>query len=456
MLPRGLFSFNGLVTSDVNPARSPQGSEGGGEQAGGRALTMAALVLAGETIYALPYYLRRDFAPVMSAEMGLSNEELGWLSSAFGVFALLRYFPGGWLADRFPARGLLTFSLASTGVGGLFLATLPGYRALLALFALWGVSSVLTFWAALIKATRAWGGADGQGRAFGLLDGGRGLVGWLLGMFAVAVFGSFLEPRAGLRAVILMYSGAAILSALVVFRVVPLEPESAADAESVELPTGSALARLGAVVRSPIAWLQALIILAAYAGYWGTFDVAGYATDAYGFEPEAAASLSANLRFLRPLAAVAAGVVADRFGATRTVAATFVVMIAAYASLASLPPDRGLWFRLVVETAAACASAFALRGIFYAVMSEGRLPMHLTGTTVGLVSVIGYSPDIFIPPLMGRLIDVHGVTGHRVFFGVLVVGTFVGLVASLVALRIIRALPAREASSDSSGANATA
>ena len=43
-----------------------------------------------------------------------------------------------------------------------------------------GVTTILFFWAALIRATRDWGGNNAQGRAFGLLDGGRGLLAALL------------------------------------------------------------------------------------------------------------------------------------------------------------------------------------------------------------------------------------------------------------------------------------
>ena len=84
----------------------------------------------------------------------LDNTQVGFLNSMFGLLALICYFPGGWLADRFSARKLLVVSLLATGLGGLYLATVPSYAELLALHAFWGVASILTFWAALIKATR--------------------------------------------------------------------------------------------------------------------------------------------------------------------------------------------------------------------------------------------------------------------------------------------------------------
>ncbi|NQX78168.1 MAG: MFS transporter, partial [Gilvibacter sp.] len=61
------------------------------------------------------------------------------------------------------------------------------------LFGYWGFTTIFLFWAAMIKATRVWGGNQSQGRAFGILDGGRGLVGALfasMGIWILAAFSS--------------------------------------------------------------------------------------------------------------------------------------------------------------------------------------------------------------------------------------------------------------------------
>ena len=44
----------------------------------------------------------------------------------------------------------------------------------------------------MIKATRVWGGSDGQAKAFGFLDGGRGLVAASMGSIGVAIFSFFI------------------------------------------------------------------------------------------------------------------------------------------------------------------------------------------------------------------------------------------------------------------------
>ena len=87
--------------------------------------------------------------------------------AVYGVTAMLAYFPGGLIADRVSARVLITTSLLATAAGDVVMASTPGRAVLTALFAYWGVTTIFLFWAAIIRATREWGGARAQGAAFG-------------------------------------------------------------------------------------------------------------------------------------------------------------------------------------------------------------------------------------------------------------------------------------------------
>ena len=134
-----------------------------------RYLLMATLVFAGEIIFGLPFHTARFFRPTLLEAFGFTNTELGDVFAVYGVMAMISYFPGGILADRFSARSLLTISLFTTGVGGFYMATYPGVLGMALLYGYWGVTTILLFWAALIRATREWGGAISQGKAFGLI-----------------------------------------------------------------------------------------------------------------------------------------------------------------------------------------------------------------------------------------------------------------------------------------------
>jgi len=386
-----------------------------------RVLSLLALVWAGESIYLLPYALRRDYAGVLIDALGLSGEaELGAYYSFFGGLTLIAYLLGGRLADRLSPRVLIPISLVLTAAGGGLLAAFPQRSAgLYGLFVLWAFSTILTFWAALIKATRALGGDEAQGRAFGFLDGGRGLVAAALASIGLQLFAAAGEGATGLRAVIALYAGACLLGA--VAAAVALR-----GAEPVtEDRARGGWADLKAVLRRKDIWLLGGVIFFAYAAYYGTFYFAGYA-GAQGADEASAAGVSVAALWLRPLVPLLAGFAADRSSAGRVTVAAFALLGVGFTSLSALPPAEGLTL-LAVQAALVAGAAFALRGVYYALLAEGGVPERLTGTAVGVVAVIGYTPDVLTPYLFGRLLDARpGVGGYRSLFGILALGSMLG------------------------------
>mgnify|MGYP001100872929 CR=1 FL=1 len=152
-----------------------------------RTLRITALIIAGEMIFGLPFHTQRFFRPTMLEAFNLTNTQLGDMFSAYGITAMISYLIGGPFADRYSARSLIAGSLVLTAIGGLYMATFPGVWQMCALYGYWGITTVFLFWAALIKATRDWGGSASQGTAFGILDGGRGLAAAVFGTLAVGI-----------------------------------------------------------------------------------------------------------------------------------------------------------------------------------------------------------------------------------------------------------------------------
>ena len=74
---------------------------------------------------------------------------------------------------------------------------------------------------------------------------------------------------------------------------------------------------------------------------------------------------------------------------------------------------------------------YGLRAIYFAVMDKGNIPLIYTGTAVGLISIIGYAPDIFSGPLTGYFLDEYpGIEGYQYVFSVLALFSCIGACAS--------------------------
>lgn len=396
---------------------------------------MFALVFAGEMIFSLPFHVPRYFRASVLEAFAFSNADLGDVFAIYGITAMLAYFPGGALADRVAARALMCVALLGTAAGGLFLLRWPGFSGLALLYGWWGVSTILLFWAALIRATREWGGAQAQGRAFGLLDGGRGLVAALGASAAVLLFGTVagvldeavLTPatrRAALERVIMFYTAATAGAAVLVWRWVP----GGALAERARRPGWASLRE---VCRLPAVWLQAVVVVCAYCGYKGLDNYALYAHQALGFSETAAAGFSAAAAWLRPFAAVAAGVFADRVGAGRTIVVLFASLAGTYALLALQAQPAGMAWLVYGNIVVSFCAVFALRGIYFALLAEAGVARAATGTAVGLVSLVGFTPDVFFAAIAGRLLDASpGVAGHQHYFILLALIAIIGCVAT--------------------------
>ncbi|MFN7929551.1 MAG: hypothetical protein U0Y68_16710 [Blastocatellia bacterium] len=81
-----------------------------------RVVILITLMLAGESVFLLPFILARIFRPTLLDVLGLTNLQLGAAYSLYGVLALVSYFFGGPLADRFAARRLMAVALAATAL----------------------------------------------------------------------------------------------------------------------------------------------------------------------------------------------------------------------------------------------------------------------------------------------------------------------------------------------------
>lgn len=409
-----------------------------------RALFMLALIVAGESIFLLPFVVARIFRPTFMDVFGLTNLELGSAFSVYGIVAIFAYFAGGPLADRFSARQLMGTALITTALGGLIFASVPTLAVLTLLYGFWGLTTILLFWAAMLRATRIWGGPSGQGKAYGLLDGGRGLFAALLASISVAIFASLLptdiesaslaQRSDALARIILIFSGIAVAVAAFVWVSVP----DSSPTQQTSSPSGFKMGNLTQVIKMPAVWLQAIIIVCAYVGYKSTDDFSLYARDAFGYNDVTAAQIGTISFWVRPFAAMGAGFLGDKIRSSRVISLSFGILIIGSLMIGMGLIQPGLTWMLMGTVAATSIGIYALRGVYFAVFEEAKVPLAFTGTAVGLVSVIGFTPDVFMGPLMGYLLDQSpGATGHEhVFLAVAVFGV-IGLIASLLFQRIV-------------------
>ncbi|EAZ80472.1 MFS transporter [Algoriphagus machipongonensis] len=395
------------------------------------------LILAGESVFILPFVLSRVFRPTVLEVFGLDNFQLGLCFSVYGVVALLSYLFGGPLADKFAPRKLIAIALWMTALGGLLYATFPSYSVLRILYGYWGFTTIFLFWAPMIKATRIWGGSNSQGKAFGFLDGGRGLVGALFGLIGVTVFSLFIsseisetsivDSKAAFQQVIWASTGIVALVGILVWFFLKLEKQTH---EKIILERLTAT-QVKEVLKLPSVWLLMIVILCAYVGYKITDVFSLYAKDVMLYSQVQAAQIGTLLLFIRPLIGVLIGVLADKSKTTFWLLMGFVISFFGSLLFTTGIITSSASVLFFVSILIVATGVYATRSLYFAVMEKGQIPLKLTGTAVGIVSLIGFTPDIFAGPGIGYLLENSlGAVGHQHVFWMLALFSFIGGLAA--------------------------
>lgn len=381
--------------------------------------------VGGAIIYGLPYF-RYDYYDAYLKVYNLTNTQMGVFGSIFGIFGMISYLFGGYVADRVSIKKILVFSLVGTGLGG-FIHLLPlNFKSLVVLYAFWGFTSLFAFWPACVKAVRMLSDSEGQGKAFGIFEGGRGIAAALGASIAVIVYkvgAKSLGDTLGMKYVILFYSIVTVLcGVLVQFN---MKDEIIKSEEKISFND------IGRVIKLPVVWIIAIVTFCNYVFTLSLYYFVPYATSLLGMTVTSAALLAAVKRYISPISNVGGGILGDKIGTSNLLFISFIVMALGVTGILFLPLNNSLiviWLFVIL---------YIVNYLFYqvnyslswAMMEEGAIPDKYSGTAAGVISTIGYLPDIFISLMAGKILDKYpGVLGYRYFFGYLIFILILGAV----------------------------
>lgn len=399
--------------------------------------TLIILIISGALIYALPYF-RNYYYDAFVESFGISNTQMGALGSAYGGFSIIAYALGGFCADRWPAKHLMTISLVTTGICGFVLLLFPPYPVVMAIHCIWGITSILTFWSALVKAIRSLANSDEQGKAFGFFEGGRGIVNMIQSAVILALFGFLAKTytdKIALSAVIVIYSSICVLLGALVFFMFK-EPEREYTEEKKKLFDMKVLKK---VAKMPTTWLQILIIFCSYGMIISYYYITPYATSVFGTSAIIAAALGYFSQYCRPIGCFTSGIMADKIGSSKVATISFGLMLAGILGLIFTPGQPSMIWMLLIFIGIIYVSMYAIQSMHFAIMEEGEYPLEITGTATAIITPLGFSAEFFMPLIGGMCLDRwEGATGYKVFFSVLGVMAVIGLLAGVAWMAVTK------------------
>ncbi|MFC3944144.1 MFS transporter [Pseudomonas gingeri NCPPB 3146 = LMG 5327] len=417
------------------PAAVQAGAVSAKSDKGSRYFQLMLLVLAAGAIYPI-LYLRQVYQTTMLEVFHINHSELGYLYSMLGTIFLLSYLPSGWLADRLPPRFLIFFSLVATGALGLWYSSVPSLTGLMIIFGCWGLTTGLTFWASVLKRVKMIAHHTEQGRFFGILDGGRGLVEALLATVALGLFAYATETRGestgeGFKHVVYLYSFTCIAIGCVLVLLKDPKSLEAKTAETDSQPH-NLLGDLLTLVKIPELWLVTAIVFCGYHMFWATYSFSDYLQGG-GMTAVMAGTITTIKLWMRPIGGIGGGWLGDKFSNISVLIVALALVTLAMVGLIVFPAlgSLGLLIGTVIFIG---LMTYAIRGLYWAILDSCNIPLRITGLAIGIVSVVGYLPDTFIPLINGYLTETYpGAVGYNLYFGYI---AFIGLLGTLAALTL--------------------
>jgi sugar phosphate permease len=407
-----------------------------------RYIKLAVLVIIAGNIYPL-IYLRQNFELSIVDAFGITSAQLNQNYVWLGIIYMLTYVPSGWLADRVSPRVLMSFSLFAAGLLGVWFSTLPSPESLKFIFIGWGIAAGLTFWSALIKATAVLAEPEEQGRFFGILDGGRGLVEAILASIALAIFAYYTnglgeDTADALVKVIWLYVGLMLLLAPITYFILGAPAEQSAELNETattkkDKAAGRFLRDISSVIAKPEIWLCAICIMTGYQLFWATYSFSAYMQTEFGLTAVTVGFITVAKLWMRPIGAASAGFAGDFLNREKVLAILMVLASLALSVLAFMPVSVGAIFLLAIVLVIGFLT-YAVRGIFWATLESCNISNNVKGLAIGLISLIGYAPDVYLPLLNNYLLEQYpSKAGYAIYYNVIAI---MGLLGALAAWRL--------------------
>lgn len=408
-------------------------------------ISMIFIIISGEAIFMIPFLIPRLYRPLMLEAWHLTNTDIGTAFSAYGISAMFSYILGGNLADKYSPRYLMTISLFMTALGSIYLLFFPSRSALIFLYFFFGISTIFLMWGALIKVTHMIGGEEHRSTAMGILDSGRGLSAAIMSSFLVLIVSLFFsgnplleEKETVLKAIYLATIIFTILISAVLWwslREFEVGDENDIDKWNIN--------KTFEVLKDIRVWLLGIIILSAYCGYKSIDNYSIYLVDVQEKSLESSSMFTSLIFWLRPISALIAGVMADKLQQKFKEGRLFSIFVLLFLGcllqlmLAFEVMTHFSWIFGVILFSA--AFAYALRSIYFSIFGDMKVKNSLIGTTVGVVSFVGFLPDMFFGVVTGKLIDTYpGKLGHSYSFIFNAVVLCLGATAALLLIYLNR------------------
>ncbi|MFZ6111847.1 MFS transporter [Escherichia coli] len=368
-------------------------------------LALTLISIAVGVIYKVPY-LREVFYEPLKQGLGITNTEIGFISTVFGTTSTLLFIVGGLVADKFNAKKILTWSMLAMGALTFWYSTVPSYNQILIIMVGMGCATTLGFWSAFLKALNILGGENEQGRMYGISEGVRAVAGMLVAFAALYCIELATTATEGLKYTLIFYGIVYVLIGLGIWAFLPDVSEEKSEEDNEKFSINYLLI----AIKMPSVWLVTILIFALYSIYALQSYTTPYMQNVLGISTATVGLVGIIRQYgIGLMASPIGGIFADKIGsAAKVVGISCAVVALCVIGFLVLPTSMApIIFIVLIITVAFLI--YAGRGTQWATMKEAGIPTKYVGTATGIISFFGYTPDLYIYAQVGTWLDEYPV-----------------------------------------------
>lgn len=411
-----------------------------------RFMLLFALGIAYGFMYVMPY-MRSTFYDQMIEAMGVTNAQLGALSTYYAIACTVTYLPGGWIGDKFNPRPVLLLSiLGQVALCVIFMFTYTSYTMAVIVWLGMGLTGGFAFWPAMMKGIRMTGTDEEQGRIYGIFEALNGVASMLqsLAMLGIMAIVGATSLSVGFRSAIACIGGLSLISGILVFVFMPKDAtfgsgQGAGDKQKFTMRDYVSAFKLpGTWIMSILVWCYTTI--SAVSSY-----LTPYCTGVLGMTAGVAGVIGTIRTYgCRLVGGPLGGALADK--AFHSVSKEQILgqsaCLITLAAFLILPAGTGNAV-LVILMLLVGVSMFLCKGTYFSIQAELGISTKISATAVAIATLIGYLPDMFTGQLFGGWLDAHGNDAYPMIIGFGAGTAAVGIIAAIIALAISRKVAKR-------------
>lgn len=389
---------------------------------------VVAIISSGAYVVYLTYLARYSFYDQVIDGLKITNSQLGVLYGLYGTTATIAYFPGGVLADKVRVKYLATLGFAMSAILTFWYSTAPSYGQLKIIFLLFGLCTTFIFWGIRYKAIRLVSTEENYSTNIGISYGIVGVVGLVVSFISIAIFEAFADPTQGFKIVLMFFAIINAVFAVLSFICIP----KFADEFAIERKKFN-FSEVVQAFKHPGVWLTTLCMFFVYTVYTSLAYTVSFLT-AIG-ATAAIASIVGTIRtygtslFSSPII----GGIAQKKTPSKTIIVCGIITAVSLAVMAVAPKSAGFIIPSVVLIIVLSFFLNGAYGVTSSMLTETNVPVAIFGSASGILSVIGFIPDMFVSPIAGKWLDTYDTAGaYTRIFAVLAVSAALAVLCALL------------------------